>query len=121
MPLQNKQAYFDFLLKIDGRQKDLSAYYFLSLNTLEMMKREFAVRQITLIQVSSNLPMGNGAGGVSPVDQVQLVRSLEEQQKELALMQDQVKKATDARKALIDSLSKEQATKIKPYLDAKVY
>jgi hypothetical protein len=124
MPLQNKQAYFDFMLKINGQQKDLSSYYFASLNTLDMIYREMTMRQMSIIQSTSNMGMGGMnmmAGAPMGSDPSQLMRTLEEQQKEVERLQGQLTKTIAARKALLDSLSKEQEKKIKPYLDAKIF
>jgi hypothetical protein len=121
MPTQSKQEYFDRLLKIDGKQKDMSSYYFTSLLNTELLYRQLAVRQMDIIHYTSGMQMGNMAGMLPPADPALMMRTLEEQQKEVAMLQDQIKKTIEARKVLMESLSKEQAAKLKPYLDAKVY
>lgn len=121
MPTQSKQDYFDRLLKIDGKQKDMSSYYFTSLLNTELLYRQLAMRQMDIIHYTSGMQMGNMAGMLPPADPALMMRTLEEQQKELTTLQDQIKKTIEARKVLIESLSKEQAAKIKPYVDAKVY
>lgn len=121
MPTQSKQDYFDRLLKIDGKQKDMSSYYFTSLLNTELLYRQLAMRQMDIIHYTSGMQMGNMAGMLPPADPALMMRTLEEQQKEVATLQDQIKKTIEARKVLMESLSKEQAAKLKPYLDSKVY
>ncbi len=125
MSAQDKQTYFEFLAKPTAEQKELSTKYFTALGQIELKYREITMRTIQLTQFSQSAPPQNYTPGMPPgmppASRSQFALSLEDQQKETALMQDQIKQTIEARAALMKTLTKEQLAKIQPYIDGKVY
>ncbi len=121
MAVEDRKTYFEFLIKPTAAQKELMTKYFSALGQVEMKNRELIMRMVRLSNFYANAQQPNQVAAPQVMPPSQIVLSLEEQQTENAFQQEQIKQALAARAALIKSLSKEQATKIKAYTEAKVY
>ena len=120
MAVEDRQTYFEFLIKPTAAQKELLTKYFSALGQVEMKNREITMRTVRVTQLYANMPPEQQSG-VPVALPGQFILTLEEQAKENELQSQQIKQAVEARTALFKTLSKEQSAKIKLYVDAKVY